>query len=95
MKLRCRILALFLLAGVFSGSALRPVDLPETAFDESDAPVNLYLPPSQALAIFVRPAGGPLAVSSFIVTSTRLRVAAMPRPRHPQSLQKLLSAFLI
>ena len=95
MKLRCRILVLFLLAGVFGGTAVRPVDLPETAFDESDAPVNLSLPCAQAVFIFVRPVSGPLASSSFIVARPVLRVAAMPRSRHPQSLQKLLSTFLI
>jgi hypothetical protein len=50
----CRILVLFLMAGVFGGSAVPPVDLPETTFNESDAPVNLALP-SQAPLSFVRP----------------------------------------
>ena len=93
-------LVLFLLAGVFAGSAIPPVDLPETAFDESDAPVNLVLP-SQATVRFVRPVRYPLVMpvllfygAGYDLSSRLLGVAAMPRQRHPHFLQDLLCTFL-
>lgn len=97
-----RLLVLFLLAGVFGGSAVLPVDLPETAFDESDAPVNLA-PPSQALLRFVPPVSNPLVMPGLrfycavcVVGSPVLGAAAMPTHRHPHySLQELLCTFLI
>ena len=49
MRRHHRLLVLLLLAGVFGGFAVLPVDLPETAFDESDAPVSLA-PPSTLLS---------------------------------------------
>ena len=65
MKRHCRMLVLFLLAGVFGGSAVPPVDLPETAFDESDTPVNLapasQTPPQTPLG-FARPVSVPLVM---------------------------------
>ena len=99
---RCRrMLVLFLLAGVFGGSAIPPVDLPETTFDESDVPVNLA-PPSQATVRFVRPVSDPLVMPGLQfycagcdLGSRVLAGAAMPRQRHPHFLQDLLCTFLI
>jgi hypothetical protein len=61
MKPRHRILILVLLAGVFGGCAVPPVDAAETSFDESDAPVNLA-PPSQATIRFVRAVSDPFVM---------------------------------
>ena len=94
-------LVLFLLAGVFGGSAVPPVDLPETTFNECDAPVNLG-PPSQATVRFVRPVSGPLVMPGLrfycagcVVSSRVLGAAGMPEQRHPHFLQDLLCTFLI
>ena len=96
-----RILVLFLLAGVFGGSAVPPVDLPETTFDESDAPVNLA-PPSQVDLRVVNPVRDPLVIPGLpfycvgcVVSSPVFAAPAMPRKRHPHSLQDLLCTFLI
>ena len=97
-----RLLVLLLLAGVFGGSAVLPVDLPETAFDESNAPVNLA-PPSQTPLRFVRPVSDPLVMPGLrfycagcVVSSRVLGAVAMPTQRRPHySLQDLLCTFLI
>ena len=101
MKRHRRVLVLFLLAGVFGGSAAPPVDLAETSFDESDAPVNLA-PPSQATLTLLRPVSDPLVMPGLRfncagcdLSSRVLGVAAMPRQRHPHFLQDLLCTFLI
>jgi hypothetical protein len=101
VKRRRRMLVLFLLAGVFGGSAIPPVDLPETGFNESDAPVNLA-PPSQVTVRFVRPVSEPLVMPGLRfycagcdLSGRVLGAAAMPRQRHPHSLQDLLCTFLI
>ena len=101
VKRHCRILVLFLLAGVFGGSAVLPVDLPETAFNESDAPANLALPWQAALRN-VRPVSDLLVMpgtrfygAGCVVSSFVLEPAAMLRQRHPHSLQDLLCTFLI
>jgi hypothetical protein len=94
-------LIVFLLAGVFGGFAVPPVDLPETAFNESDTPVNLA-PPSQAIVRFVRPASDPLVMPGLRfycagcdLSSRVLGAVVMPTQRHPHSLQDLLCTFLI
>ena len=101
MKRRRRMLVLFLLAGVFGGSAIPPVDLPETTFDESDTPVNLA-PASQAAVTFVRPVSDLLVMPGLRfycagcdLSSRVLGAVAMPRQRHPHFLQDLLCTFLI
>src|SRR4029077_14464932 len=101
VKRHCRMLVLFLLAGVFGGSAVPPVDQPETAFDGSDAPVNLA-PPAQARLRFVRPVSDPLVMPGLrfscagcVVGSPVIGAAAIPRQRHPHSLQDLLCTLLI
>jgi hypothetical protein len=101
MKPRHRILILVLLAGVFGGCAVPPVDAPETNFDESDAPVNLA-PPSQDTVRFVRPVTDPLVIPGlrFYRAECNLRGqtlegAAMSGHRHPHALQDLSCALLI
>jgi hypothetical protein len=101
MKRRHRMLVLVLLAGVFGGCAVPPVDLPETNFDESDAPVNLAIP-LQATVRFVRPVSDPLVMPGLRFNCARcdlsrrtLEAAATPRQRHPHSLQDLTCALLI
>ena len=94
-------LVLFLLAGVFGGFAVPPVDLPETTFNESDAPVNLA-PPSQAAVRFVRPVsdlrvmpGLRFYCAGCDLSSRVPGAVARPGQRHPHSLQDLLCTFLI
>jgi hypothetical protein len=101
VKRHSRILVLFLLGGVFGGSAVLQEDLPETAFNESDAPVNLAFP-SQAPLRFVRPVRDPVVMpglrlhyAACIASSRVLGAPVKPRPRHQHSLQDLLSTFLI
>jgi hypothetical protein len=94
-------LVLFLATGVFGGFAVPPVDLPETSYNESDAPVNLAPPPSQATLSSVRPVNNPLLPGlrfyreASVVSSLVLGAAAVPRQHHPHSLQDLLCTFLI
>jgi hypothetical protein len=97
VKRHRRILVLFLATGVFCGSAIPPVDLPETSYNESDAPINLA-PPAQATINSVRPVSDPLLMPGLrlycagcVVRS--LVVVPRQRPRH--SLQDLLCTFLI
>ena len=101
VKRHCRILVLFLVTGVLGGFAVPPVDLPETGYNESDAPINLA-PPSQATLSSIRPVNDPLLMSDLrfhcvgcVVNSCLLGAAAMPGQRHPHSLQDLLCTFLI
>ena len=97
-----RLLVLLLLAGVFGGSAVLPVDLPETAFDESDAPVNLARP-SQTPLRSVRPVSDPLVMPGLrfycagcVVSRRVLGAVSMPTQRRPHySLQDLLCTLLI
>jgi hypothetical protein len=95
-------LVFFLLgASVFASAVLR-ADLPETAFNETDAPVNLA-PPIRprmevipvAVNLIVASPTLPLYCASCVVTSLVLEQAAMPRHRHPHSLQDLLCTFMI
>ena len=104
---RCyRIFVLLLLAGVFVASAVPPVDLPETAIDESAAPVNLAPPPHTAFRlvrpVFVRAVSDALAMpdvrlhgAGWVVSSRMLAAEAVPGHRHARSLQDLLCTFLI
>jgi hypothetical protein len=82
-----------LLVGVFGGSAVTPVDQPETAFNESDAPVNLALP-SRAPLRFFRPVSDSIVIPLDVV-SIRVLPSVIPKPYHTHPLQELLSTFLI
>src|SRR5664279_854306 len=101
MQRRYRILILLLMAGVFLRYATRPVDLPDTSFDMSHAPVNLA---TLRLARFRigRSANDALLMpdlcsqgAACVVKDLVLGATAIPRQRHSHSLQKLLCVFLI
>jgi hypothetical protein len=104
---RCyRILISLLLAGVFVASTVLPVDLPETAFDESSAPVNLAPPPHTAFRlvrpVFVRAVsdavvmpGVRLHCAGCVVSGRMLAAEALLQHRHARPLQDLLCTFLI
>ena len=92
---------LFLVTGVLGGFAVPSVDLPETNYNESDAPINLALP-SQATLSSMRPVSDPLLMPGLrfycagcVVNTRLLGAAAMPGQRHPHSLQDFLCTFLI
>ena len=96
------ILVLFLLGAVVGVSAAPRVDLPETAFNEADAPVNLA-PPLRSGTPIIAPTLNPIVVSpapvlhySGCVVEGLLRAPALlPVQRHRVSLQYLLCTFLI
>jgi hypothetical protein len=92
----------FLLGASVCVSAVPRADLPETAFNETDAPINLAPPVRPRIQVI------PLAVDSIVVSLTLplycvgcivsnlvLKPAAIPRQCHPHSLQDLLCTFLI
>jgi hypothetical protein len=96
------ILVLFLLAAAVCVSTIPRPDLPETAFNEADAPVNLappFLPRIQA----VSPSVTPVAVlpvlpnhnQGFVVRGVVVQEPVTPKQRHPRSFQDLLCTFLI
>jgi hypothetical protein len=92
---------LFLLGAGVCISAVPPEDLPETAYNEVDAPV--ILAPSLAPRIkFTRPADDasilpnlPLYCAGSRISGLGLELAPKPTQRHIRSLQDLLSTFLI
>jgi hypothetical protein len=92
---------LFLLGAVVCVSAVPPVDLPETSFNEADTPVNLTLPAQTTIKV-VCPPGDRIVVRSlppcradYVVSSSALEPAAMLSQRHRHSRQDLLCSFLI
>lgn len=93
-------LILFLLGAAVCASAVASVDDPETAFDETDIPINLYRPEAPSIK-FVPPADGPLILLRPLcwpgrgVSSLALELAPAPKQRYPHSLQNLLCTFLI
>ncbi len=95
------ILILVLLGATVCAAAVPRADAPETAFNESDAPVNLA-PPVRLGIQLVAPALHPtLALPAPLAYATRYvlktlapETAAMPN-RHRHSLQELLCTFLI
>lgn len=104
---RCyRIFVWLLLAGVFIASTVPPVDLPETAFDESAAPVILAPAPHTAFRlvrpVFVRAVSDALVMTGlrfqcagYVVSGRMLPAGAVPRQRNARSLQDLLCTLLI
>ena len=102
MKRFRAILVLFLLGASVCAFALPRVDLPETAFNESDAPVNLA-PPVRPSVQVSPPVVDPIAVlprlplqrANCVVDGLLLESAAVSRQRHQHSLQDLLCTFLI
>jgi hypothetical protein len=102
VRLLRSILVIFLLGTAVCAFALPRADVPETAFNEADAPVNLA-PPSQPGIRVAPPSVNPIAVmptlplhcatcvaGSFVVEST-----SGPKHRDHHSLQDLLCTFLI
>ena len=99
---RLRWMMVFVLAGtVVCMSAVARKDLPETTFNEADAPVN-QAPPVFPRIKFIRPAGDPIVLPSLAFYCTdwavsRLvrEIAAIPSHRPSDSLLSLLCTFLI
>ena len=95
-------LILFLTAAAVCASVLPRPDLPETAFNEADAPVNLAPPVLPRIQIIL-PAVNPIAVlppagdhcAGCTVRRFLLEPAVAPRPRHSRSLRDLLCTLLI
>ncbi len=100
-RLRWVSVVLLVLAAVLVSTVPR-VDSPETAFNESDAPVNLA-PSARPNIRLVPPAVDPIAISPAsplhgagrVVTRLVLELAAMPSQHHGHSLQEVLCIFLI
>jgi hypothetical protein len=96
------ILALFLLGTATCVFALPRVDLPETAFNEADTPVNVAPPVRPGIRV-IPPAVDPIAVlpklpshcATCLVRGKVHESAAVARQRHQHSLQDLLCTFLI
>ena len=91
---------LLLGAAVFVSTVPR-MDLPETAFNEADAPVNLAPPVLPRIQIIL-PAVNPLAIlplrnhcADCTVRRLLLEPPVAPSQRHSRSLQDLLCTFLI
>jgi hypothetical protein len=96
------ILALFLLGASICSVVLPRVDLPETAFNEADAPINLAPPVRPSIQV-VPPAVDPISVlpplalhcARRVVSGLMFESATVPRQRHQHSFQDLLCTFLI
>jgi hypothetical protein len=99
---RLRWILVFVLAGtVACMSAVARTDLPETTFNEADAPVNQAPPVSPRIKLIL-PVGDPIVLPSlpgyctgWAVSSFVREMAAMPSHRHSHSLRNLLCTFLI
>jgi hypothetical protein len=94
-------LVLFLTAAAVCASVVPRPDLPETAFNEADAPVNLAPPVLPRIQIIL-PAVNPLAIlplrnhcADCTVRRLLLEPPVAPSQRHSRSLQDLLCTFLI
>jgi len=95
-------LLLLLLGAVVCASAIPPTDLPETAYNEVDRPVN-QAPPAVPGIKFVRPAIAPAVLPMEQRPAGRDTPPQMLEPaftpaggeHHPHSLQDLLCTFLI
>ncbi|MGC2259175.1 MAG: hypothetical protein WA594_12785 [Candidatus Sulfotelmatobacter sp.] len=102
MKQLRALLVLFLLGASVCVSVIPRVDLPETKFNEADAPVNLA-PPLQLRTQAVVPVldsnvvlpALPLHAASFVVSTRTPDHATAPSQRHQRSLQSLLCTLLI
>jgi hypothetical protein len=95
-------LVLVLLAAAVCVSAVPRPDLPETPFNEADAPVNLA-PPVRPRIQVIPPAIDPIVVlptlsidcPGCVVSRLASEPIVTPKRRHPLSLQDLLCTFLI
>jgi len=91
------IFVLFLVGAAIGVSTVPLEDLPETSFNEVDAPVNLA-PPVQPRLKFIPPACDSEVISGLsacAVSSGVLEQATVTSGRYPHSLQDLLCTFLI
>jgi hypothetical protein len=95
------ILVLILSGTAVCVAAVPRTDLPETAFNETDAPVN-QAPPIFPRLKFVRPVGDPIVLPSLplncadsVVCRSVPKVEAAESHRHSHCLQILLCTFLI
>ena len=95
------LLALFLLGSASCVFAVPRIDLPDTAFNEADAPINVA-PPVRSSINVMPPAAQPIAFlptplpgSATSVGGLVIAFAAVPSQRHQHSLQDLLCTFLI
>jgi hypothetical protein len=93
---------LFLLSAAVCVSTIPRPDLPETPFNEADAPVNLappVLPRIQAISPSVTPVAVlpvlPNHSQGFVVRGVVLDQPVTSKQRHPRSFQDLLCTFLI
>jgi hypothetical protein len=94
-------LVLLLFGTIVYASTVPPVDNPETAFNEIDAPVTLA--PHSLIRINFRPSAWhsvtlpkvSLDCHGWVVNNSAHGLAAVPKQRCPGSLQKLLCTFLI
>ena len=90
------IFVLFLVGAAIGVSTVPLEDLPETSFNEVDAPVNLA-PPVQPRLKFIPPCDSEVisGLSACLVSSWVLEQATVTSGRYPHSLQDLLCTFLI
>jgi len=96
------LLILFLLGASVCASVIPRVDLPETKFNEADAPVNLA-PPARLRMQAVVPVVDsnvvlpalPAYCAGRVVSARTPDHATVPSPRHRRSLQHLLCTLLI
>ncbi len=100
LKRAAWIFLFFLLGTVACASAIPQTDLPETAYNEVDQPIN-QAPPVVPGIRYVRPASAPeilpgeLGPAGRDVSSHALEASSMSARRHAHSLQDLLCIFLI
>ena len=101
--IRLRSILILVVLGAAACVSVAPrADLPETAFNEADAPVNLA-PPVQLRFQVLSPAVDPVVASpslplhcaDCVVNRLVLAPAAIVRQRPPHSFQDLLCTFLI
>lgn len=103
MKRRAYSFFLFLIASVTLVSAIPQKDLPETPYNESDAPLIQATPPAVFIATFVRPRAATVVPPKRISEAGKhvhhqtfeQRLASSLFPRDPHSLQDLLCTFRI
>jgi hypothetical protein len=94
-------LVFFLLGAAVCVFAVPPVDLPETAFNEADTPINLALPAQTTLKVVCLPddpivmCGLPPCRADYVVSRSALELVPMLSQHHRHSLQDLLCSFLI
>jgi hypothetical protein len=93
-------LIFFLLSAAVCVSVIAPIDDPESAFNETDLPINLTRPVEPGTK-FVAPADDPAILQRPLywvgqgVRNSVLELAPVSKRRYSHRLQKLLCTFLI